>query len=197
VFTAEMKGGFMAGKPKNRMELRRQYEAAEPLDPMEDEGDDAVEETEDDEPSEKKAKKKPKAPSKSKAKAPKPTARMRVVWNVVNDAFKTVGSFEFAQHDAALARAAELTAKGKGTHFVQRVKEPMPENAPGLGQPVATAEAAAPKAAPAKAPKAAKPAPKAAKKAKPHPVDDEEVLDDDESDTEAEEEEEEEDDEEE
>jgi hypothetical protein len=188
VFTAEKKGGFMAGKPKNRLELRRQYEAAEPLDPMEDEGDDAVEETDDEEPSERKAKKKPKAPSKSKAKAPKPSARMRVVWNVVNDAFKTVGSFEFAQKDAALARAAELTAKGKGTHFVQRVKEAMPEGAPGLGQPIAAAEAAAFKAATAKPPKASKPKP--AKKVKAQPVADDEEVDDEDADADAEEEEE-------
>lgn len=124
-----------AGRPQNRLELRRQYEAAEPVDPMEDEADDAADDGGDDE-EEKKPKKKAKAPSKAKAKvvkAPKPSARMRIVWGVVNDAFKTVGTFEFSQKEAADARAAELTAKGKGTHFVQKVKEPMPDNAPGLG----------------------------------------------------------------
>ena len=74
------------------------------------------------------------AKAKAKAaKAAKPAARMRIVWTVVNDAFKTVATFEYAQKEAAQARAAELTAKGKGTHFVQKVKEPMPDNAPGLG----------------------------------------------------------------
>ncbi len=123
----------MAGKPQNRRELRRQYDAAEPLDPMEEDAVDAVE-TEDDE-EEKKPKKK-KAPAKAKAKAVKPvkpSARMRIVWTVVNDAFKPVGTFEFNQKEAAEARAAELTAKGKGSHFVQKTKEPMPDNAPGLG----------------------------------------------------------------
>lgn len=126
----------MAGKPRNRLELRRQYDAAEPVDPMEDEADDTLDADDDGEETGKKPKKKAKAPAKPKVKAvkaPKPAARMRIVWAVVNDAFKTVGTFEYAQKDAAEARAAELTAKGKGTHFVQKVKEPMPDNAPGLG----------------------------------------------------------------
>lgn len=139
----------MAGRPQNRLELRRQYEAAEPPDPVEDEPDDVVEEI-DDEESERKPKKK-KAPAKSKAKspkAPKPAARMRIVWTVVSDAFKPVGTFPYADKEAALARAAELTAKGKGTHFVQKTKEAMPEDAPGLGaaipRPAPTPAAAAP-----------------------------------------------------
>ena len=139
----------MAGKPQNRRELRRQYDAAEPLDPMEEDAVDAVEA--DDEEEEKKPKKK-KAPAKPKAKAVKavkPSARMRIVWTVLNDAFKPVGTFDFNQKEAAEARAAELTAKGKGTHFVQKTKEPMPDNAPGLGaaipRPVPVAEPVAAK----------------------------------------------------
>jgi hypothetical protein len=123
----------MAGKPQNRRELRRQHDAAEPLDPMEEDAVDTVEA--DDEEEEKKPKKK-KAAAKPKVKAVKavkPSARMRIVWTVLNDAFKAVGTFEFNQKEAAEARAAEVTAKGKGTHFVQRTKEPMPDNAPGLG----------------------------------------------------------------
>src|SRR6201991_5192332 len=130
------KDGFMAGKPLNRLELRRQNDAAEPLDPMEDESDDLVEDLDEDDAQERKVKKKPKAASKAKAKstkAAKPTARMRIIWVVTNDAFKPVGTFEYSQKEAAEARAAELTAKGKGTHFVQKGKEPMPDNAPGLG----------------------------------------------------------------
>src|SRR4051812_16937083 len=120
----------MAGKPQNRLELRRQYDAAEPLDPMEDEADEPADEPDEGDEAERKPKKK-KAPAKAKpkaVKAPKPAARMRIVWTVVNDAFKPVGTFEYAQKEAAEARAAELTAKGKGTHFVQKVKEPMPDN---------------------------------------------------------------------
>lgn len=123
----------MAGRPQNRLELRRQYEAAEPLDPVEDETGDLVDLDEDHEEEERRPKKK-KAPAKPKApKAPKPAARMRIVWTVVNDAFKTVATFEYAKKDEAYAKAAELTAKGKGTHFVQKSKEPMPDDAPGLG----------------------------------------------------------------
>src|SRR3954447_4912336 len=141
----------MAGEPQKRREVRPPYDAAEPLDPMEEDAVDAVDA--DDEEEEKKPKKK-KAPAKPKAKAVKavkPSARMRIVWTVVNDAFKPVGTFEFNQKEAAEARAAELTAKGKGTHFVQKTKEPMPDNAPGLGaaipRPVAVAEPVAAKVA--------------------------------------------------
>jgi hypothetical protein len=124
----------MAGKPLNRLELRRQNDAAEPLDPMEDEAEDLVEDADDEDVVERKARKKPKAKPKAKAtKAVKPAARMRIVWVVMNDAFKPVGTFEYSHKEAAEARAAELTAKGKGTHFIQKTKEPMPDNAPGLG----------------------------------------------------------------
>ena len=125
----------MAGKPLNRLELRRQSEAAEPLDPMEDETEEVVEEVEDEDVPVR-PKKKAKAPAKSKAKtsrAAKPAARMRVVWVVMSDAYKPIATFDYTQKEAAETKAAELTAKGRGTHFVQRSKEPMPEDAPGLG----------------------------------------------------------------
>jgi hypothetical protein len=138
----------MARKPLNRLDLRRQREAAEPLDPMEDESDDAADEVEEEAVAEKKPKKKPKAPPKSRAKSArssKPAARMRIVWVVTNDAFKPVGTFDYADKAAADARAAELTAKGKGTHFVQRTKEAMPEDAPGLGASIPRVAAPAPR----------------------------------------------------
>jgi hypothetical protein len=135
----------MAGKPKNRLELRRQFDAAEAMETEETEG--ATDEAEGEEVA-RRPKKKAKAPPKPKAaKAPKPAARMRIVWAVVNDAFKTVGTFDYNQKEAAEARAAELMGKGKGTHFVQKVKEPMADNAPGLGASLPRAEAAATKAA--------------------------------------------------
>lgn len=154
----------MAGKPQNRHELRRQYDAAEPLDPMED----AVDAAEPDDEEEEKKPKKKKAPAKPKAKAVKavkPSARMRIVWTVLNDAFKPVGTFDFNQKEAAEARAAELTAKGKGSHFVQKTKEPMPDNAPGLG-------AAIPRPVPVDEP--------IADKVADAPVDDEEEIEDEE-----------------
>jgi hypothetical protein len=138
----------MAGKPLNRLELRRQSEAAEPLDPMEDETEEVVEDVDDEEVTDRRPKKKPKAPPKSKAKSSrpaKPASRMRIVWVVMNDAYKAVATFEYTQKEAAHARAAELTAKGRGTHFVQRTKEPMPEDAPGLGAIIPRNEPTAPK----------------------------------------------------
>jgi hypothetical protein len=142
------KDDFMARKPLNRLDLRRQREAAEPLDPMEDEADEAAEEVEEEAVVEKKPKKKAKAPPKSRAKSArssKPAARMRIVWVVLNDAFKPVGTFDYADKEAADARAAELTAKGKGTHFVQRTKEAMAEDAPGLGASIPRVVTPAPK----------------------------------------------------
>jgi hypothetical protein len=163
----------MAGKPQNRRELRRQYDAAEPLDPMEEDAVEAVE-TEEDEEEKKPKKKKAAAKPKAKAvKAVKPSARMRIVWTVLNDAFKPVGTFDFNQKEAAEARAAELTAKGKGTHFVQKTKEPMPDNAPGLG-------AAIPRPVPVLEPVAVK-------VAEP-PVEEEEEIEDEDEAEEAEEE---------
>jgi hypothetical protein len=148
----------MAGKPLNRLDLRRQREAAEPIDPMEDEADETVEEVDEEAVVEKKPKKKPKAPPKAKAKSSrsaKPAARMRIVWVVLNDAFKPVATFDYSQKEAADTKAAELTAKGKGTHFVQRTKEPMPEDAPGIGAAIPRTAAPAAKASRSKAAAAA------------------------------------------
>jgi hypothetical protein len=161
----------------NRLELRRQNDAAEPLDPMEVEADELLDEPEEDDGQERRPKKKKPAPKKPKAaKAAKPAARMRIVWTVMNDAFKPVGTFEYAHKDAADARAAELTAKGKGPHFVQKTKEPMPDNAPGLGAQI-----------PRPDPKAAGPAAKQAAAAAAV-EDDEEVEEEDEESEEVEEE---------
>ena len=107
----------MAGKPLNRLDLRRQREAAEPLDPMEDESDEVVEETDDEEVAEKKPKKKGKAPAKPKAKssrAPKPAARMRIVWVVLNDAFKPVGTFDYNQKEARGSQGRRADGQGQG-----------------------------------------------------------------------------------
>src|SRR5262249_22700585 len=98
----------MAGKPLNRLELMRQNDAAEPLDQMEVEADDSIDEPEDAEGAERRARKEKAPPKKSKASKPsKPAARMRIVWTVMNDAFKAVATFEYAQKEAAEARAAE------------------------------------------------------------------------------------------
>jgi hypothetical protein len=139
---------------------------------MEVEADDLQDEPDDEDGQERRPKKKKPAPKKPKAaKAAKPAARMRIVWTVMNDAFKPVGTFEYAQKEAAETRAAELTAKGKGPHFVQKTKEPMPDNAPGLGAQIPRA---------AHAPAAPAPAAKAAVAA----VEDEEEVDEEDEDNE-------------
>src|SRR5205823_5829843 len=87
-------GRFMAGKPLNRLELRRQNDAAEPLDPMEVEADELLDEPEDEDAQERRVKKKKPPAKKAKAAKPsKPAARMRIVWTVMNDAFKPVATF--------------------------------------------------------------------------------------------------------
>lgn len=146
----------MAGKTQNRHELRRQYDAAEPLDPMEDEAEDPSDDVDDEDEAVKKPKKKAKAAAKKPkaVKVAKPAARQRIVWAVVNDAFKPVATFEYSQREAAETKAAEMTARGKGTHFVQKVKEAMPENAPGIGAAIPRPIVETP-VVPAKAAKAA------------------------------------------
>ena len=94
---------------------------------------------------------------------------MRIVWVVLNDAFKPVGTFDYTQKEAAEARPAELTAKGKGTHFVQRTKEAMPEDAPGIGASLPRTVSPAPKASRSKAAAVAE-----------APVEDEEEVEEDE-----------------
>ena len=94
---------------------------------------------------------------------------MRIVWTVLNDAFKPVGTFEYSQKEAAETRAAELTAKGKGPHFIQKTKEPMPDNAPGLG---------------AQLPRPAPPPVEAVAKQAAVAVEDEEEIDDEEEENE-------------
>jgi hypothetical protein len=105
----------MAGKPLNRLDLRRQREAAEPPDPIEDEPDETAEDGDEEEGTERKtkrkvkAKAKPKAPAKSKAKSsrsPKVAARMRIVWVVLNDAFKPI-----TMHSSRLQRLTIRSAK--------------------------------------------------------------------------------------
>lgn len=125
----------MARKVQNRRELRRQHEAAEGIDPVESDSLESELEVDLDEeisaPSKKK--KAVKAPKTPKVKTPKPAARKRVVWVVVNDSFKPIAQFEFNQKDEAEKKAKEMMEKGKGTHFVQKQKVEISPDAPGLG----------------------------------------------------------------
>jgi hypothetical protein len=75
----------------------------------------------------KKAVKAPKASKPRKSSRTKATIRMRVRWAVVNDSLKQIAIFDYAQRGDADQKAADLTGKGKGHHFVRLIKEPMPE----------------------------------------------------------------------
>ena len=100
----------MARRPLNRRDLRAAAEAAEargiPLGP--DSGS--------------RSRSRPESSSRPK---PSATTRMKVVWAVCDVGGRTVATFDYADKAAAEARAAELKAKGKGSHFVRSVKEPI------------------------------------------------------------------------
>ena len=95
----------MARKTVSRMEKRLEAEAAE-----------ATEEAP--------KKKKKKAKRKKKAAA---DVRMKLFWGVFSPSMKRVALFDFNQKKQAQKRCDELTAKGKGDHFIQKVKDKVEE----------------------------------------------------------------------
>src|SRR5215469_10753604 len=146
----------MARRILNRRELRKQADDAEDRESAQDseaaDEDDEVEDTdeakgdEDEEPgagmedgagdeaprpAKKPAKAKAPAAKARKPRKPKAVPRMRARWGVFDDSMKQVAIFDYNQRTAADEKAAELTAKRKGSFFLQMVKEPMPEPAPG------------------------------------------------------------------
>jgi hypothetical protein len=62
-----------------------------------------------------------------KVKAP---PRLRARWGVFDAGMKQVAIFDYNQRAAAAAKLADLLARKKGIHFLQIVKEPMPEAEP-------------------------------------------------------------------
>ena len=85
------------------------------------------EEGDDEEAPVKKKKAKPKPKPKPKRTRVAKVVRMRVVWAVFNNSHQMVDSFPYPQKGDADARAAQLIADKKTTHFVQPVKEPIEE----------------------------------------------------------------------
>ena len=78
----------------------------------------------------------PKRPRKTKSPAPpkvkkprkkKAPPRTRARWGVFDAGMKQVAIFDYNQRAAAEEKLADLQSKKKGTHFLQIVKEPMPE----------------------------------------------------------------------
>jgi hypothetical protein len=145
----------MAGRTLNRRELRKQADEAEARgsrqEPEAADEDDEVEDTgeadgdedegpgadtedgaDDEAPRPAKKPAKAKAPAKArKPRKPKAAPRMRARWGVFDASMKQVAVFDYNQRAAADEKAAELAAKKNGTFFLQMVKEPMPEDAPG------------------------------------------------------------------
>ncbi len=115
----------MASRILNRRLLREQADAVE--------GSQAI--TSDtalaDVPSKKPAKAKtPAAPKVKKPRAKKLPPRVRARWGVFDATMKQVAIFDYNQRAAADERLADLLAKKKGSHFLQIVKDTMPEPEP-------------------------------------------------------------------
>jgi len=115
----------MAGRVLNRRELRKQADQAERPEAVASDLATAVV------PPKKGAKGKaaaaPKAKKPRKVKAP---PRLRARWGVFDTGMKQVAIFDYNQRAAADEKLADLLTKKKGIHFLQIVKEPMPEPAP-------------------------------------------------------------------
>lgn len=129
----------MARKIVNRLELRRESDAAEArsedeqeVETEEEGGDD---EEEGDEDGEGKPKKKPKAktakakkePAKRKSRAAAKEVRHKAFWAVYNQSMKRVATFEHSERKLADKKAEELTASQKSPHWVQSYKEAISE----------------------------------------------------------------------
>jgi hypothetical protein len=72
----------------------------------------------------------PTAPKAKKTRAKKAPPRMRARWGVFDAGMKQVAIFDYNQRAAADEKLADLLVKKKGIHFLQIVKEPMPDPAP-------------------------------------------------------------------
>jgi hypothetical protein len=116
----------MAGRTLNRRELRQQADQA-----------DRAGEAAGAAPPPKKARaaKAPAAPRVRKPRAAKAKPRLRARWGLFDGGMRQVAVFDYNQRAAAEARLADLLARNKGPHFLQVVKEPMPDPAPAAAPP--------------------------------------------------------------
>jgi hypothetical protein len=69
------------------------------------------------------------APKVKKARVKKAPPRVRARWGVFDGAMKQIAIFDYNQQAAAHDKLADLLANKKGSHFLQIVKDPMPEPA--------------------------------------------------------------------
>ncbi|MFL5244079.1 MAG: hypothetical protein ACJ8FY_18400 [Gemmataceae bacterium] len=63
-----------------------------------------------------------------KARAKKPPPRLWARWGVFDGALKQLAVFDYSQRAAAEEKVVQLAVKSEGAHFLQIVKEPMPES---------------------------------------------------------------------
>ncbi|MES2788982.1 MAG: hypothetical protein V4719_05120 [Planctomycetota bacterium] len=135
----------MARKTQNRMDLRKQAEAADAQNPdesdeleLDDDGDADLDaeldlDLDDDDSGDDAPKRKKRAPKKKPAAArPKRTktkavVRKRMLWGVFSSSMKEEGRFPYAEKEQAEARAEALHQKNKKEYFVQPIKEPIAE----------------------------------------------------------------------
>jgi hypothetical protein len=114
------KQAVMASRILNRRELRKQADQADQPELVK-----VV-------PGAVPAAKKPKAkagttPKVRKPRAKKAPVRLRARWGVFDATMRQVAIFDYNQRDAADKKLADLLEKKKTLHFMQIVKEPMPE----------------------------------------------------------------------
>lgn len=150
----------MARKTQNRMDLRKQAEAAGEVDSeendeleLDDDADadldadldlDLDDDSGDEAPKRKKrvVKKKPATarPKRVKAKA---IVRKRMLWVVFSTAMKEEARFPYAEKEQAEQKAEALRQKNKKDYFVQPIKEPIADAVPIKADKAEKAEKAA------------------------------------------------------
>lgn len=114
----------MAGQIRDRRALREQADRVQPPETIA--SNTALVKI----PTKQLAKAKPgAAPRAKKPRAKKAPPRMRARWGVFDATMKQVAIFDYNQRAAADEKLADLLARKKGIHFLQIVKEPMPEPA--------------------------------------------------------------------
>jgi hypothetical protein len=114
----------MAGRILKRRELRKQADQAaqaEPTPPEPAAGTAA--------PKKRAGAKATPTPKAKKPRKPKAPARVRARWGVFDGGMKQLAIFDYNQRPAAEQKAADLVAKKNSIHFLQLVKEPMPDPA--------------------------------------------------------------------
>jgi hypothetical protein len=75
------------------------------------------------------AKKRAATPKPRKPRAKKAPVRQRARWGVFDTAMKQIAVFDYNNRAAAAQKVADLNARNKGEHFLQIVKDAMPEPA--------------------------------------------------------------------